>query len=515
MTSVLSTIKILDTKTSNTVSEERSKSMHTNNFFTGNSTNSTLSPTNSISQNSQQTIISALTPQATNNYKTQTLVNCQNDSRYSYYNSASVIDRPKLKLPPISSLDNFVKTNIYNDSRLRNDTRMVRTVSVPYSATYDKKQVNPQIASNNTSTQGVPTHAVNRNVYTTDYRPLIKSEFSPTSLPTYLPLDTNTSRRESVYLATLKSSSSSPTPSCGSAIKNSPPTYHVCPNILPSSDTCSSTNSSTTTNVSYRTSYYLPSNNTSFRSVSFTNKNVNTSNESLTEINTLAGSIPNTTLPSSNNMTLQEINLKKALLADYSKTKKKRQCPICHKYFANLSTHKSTHLTSQDRPHKCIICQRGFARNNDLIRHRKRHWKDDIQNIANLGNTNQQCQNTIQGQRALKKNQLIQLHQIKCAFKCPYNANLIEVDLELNSPETSNSVLEFTPMDCHPTGVFSRCDTFKNHLKALHFEYPQKTKREQRSQVPGKCKHCGMKFPNVDIWLNQHVGKSCGFRYHS
>ena len=92
---------------------------------------------------------------------------------------------------------------------------------------------------------------------------------------------------------------------------------------------------------------------------------------------------------------------------------------------------------------------------------------------------------------------------------------MIEVDLELNSPETSNSVLEFTPMDCHPTGVFSRCDTFKNHLKALHFEYPQKTKREQRSQVPGKCKHCGMKFPNVDIWLNQHVGKSCGFRYHS
>lgn len=199
-----------------------------------------------------------------------------------------------------------------------------------------------------------------------------------------------------------------------------------------------------------------------------------------------------------------------------SKQRKKRECPICHKFFANLSTHKSTHLTSQDRPHKCVICQRGFARNNDLIRHKKRHWKDNLDVLTNpeLSSNVELQQDSIAKQRELKKSQLKSLHQIKGAFQCPYNTNLIEVDLELYPYKVQNGVLNFKPIDCHQTGVFSRCDTYKNHLKALHFEYPPRTKREQRGIVPGRCRHCGEKFPNVDVWLNQHVGKTCGFPYH-
>ncbi|CAI4327063.1 CLN_G0008410.mRNA.1.CDS.1 [Saccharomyces cerevisiae] len=223
--------------------------------------------------------------------------------------------------------------------------------------------------------------------------------------------------------------------------------------------------------------------------------------------------------------------------AKITKQRKKKECPICHNFYANLSTHKSTHLTPEDRPHKCPICQRGFARNNDLIRHKKRHWKDEFMQIYaresdnNSGADDQDdtartsanndsddsndklaASSSSEETKLLKKNQLKSLYKIKGAFKCPYNSTLINLDMEVY-PHKSRS-LYFEPINCHQTGVFSRCDTFKNHLKALHFEYPPKTKKEDRGVVPGKCKHCGLQFPNVDVWLNKHVGKGCGYSYH-
>ncbi|CAI4057668.1 hypothetical protein SKDZ_04G1900 [Saccharomyces kudriavzevii ZP591] len=221
--------------------------------------------------------------------------------------------------------------------------------------------------------------------------------------------------------------------------------------------------------------------------------------------------------------------------AKITKQRKKKECPICHNFYANLSTHKSTHLTPEDRPHKCPVCQRGFARNNDLIRHKKRHWKDefmqiyardpnsnsgadDADDIARASSSNgddsddKSAASSSEETKLLKKNQLKSLYKIKGAFKCPYNSTLINLDMEVY-PHKSQS-LYFEPINCHQTGVFSRCDTFKNHLKALHFEYPPKTKKEDRSIVPGKCKHCGLQFPNVDVWLNKHVGKGCGYEYH-
>ncbi|ODV68404.1 hypothetical protein HYPBUDRAFT_151894 [Hyphopichia burtonii NRRL Y-1933] len=137
------------------------------------------------------------------------------------------------------------------------------------------------------------------------------------------------------------------------------------------------------------------------------------------------------------------------------KPRKKRQCPECKLYFSNLATHKSTHLKPTSRPHICQYCNRGFARPNDLFRHVKCHWKE-------IGSD-------------------------KGQFKCPFKHH--------------------SPGDycCHSSGIFSRCDTFKNHLKAIHFQYPNGTKKDQRNKVPGECRMCHAQFKNVDDWLLNHI----------
>lgn len=142
--------------------------------------------------------------------------------------------------------------------------------------------------------------------------------------------------------------------------------------------------------------------------------------------------------------------------------RKKRECPECHLFFSNLATHKSTHLNPTARPHVCKICGRGFSRPNDLFRHFKCHWKK----IGADG-----------GQ-----------------FKCPFK----------NGPRGSHC--------CHLLGIFSRCDTYKNHLKAIHFQYPGGTRKSERNLVPGCCRLCKKEFRNVDEWYNTHVDTGeCAF----
>lgn len=144
------------------------------------------------------------------------------------------------------------------------------------------------------------------------------------------------------------------------------------------------------------------------------------------------------------------------------KPRKKRQCPECNLFFSNLATHKSTHLKPTSRPHICKYCNRGFARPNDLFRHTRCHWKDAGFN--------------------------------KGQFKCPYK----------NHSTGDNC--------CHTSGIFSRCDTFKNHLKAIHFQYPSGTKKDQRNKVSGNCRMCHKFFTTVDDWLVNHVEKhECPF----
>lgn len=139
------------------------------------------------------------------------------------------------------------------------------------------------------------------------------------------------------------------------------------------------------------------------------------------------------------------------------KPRKKKECPECHLFFSNLATHKSTHLKPTSRPHVCQYCNRGFARPNDLFRHKKCHWKET---------------GSDQGQ-----------------FKCPYKNH------------------EKGDFCSHSSGIFSRCDTFKNHLRAIHFQYPQGTKKDQRNNVSGSCKMCNKHFSNVDDWLTNHIEK--------
>lgn len=146
------------------------------------------------------------------------------------------------------------------------------------------------------------------------------------------------------------------------------------------------------------------------------------------------------------------------------KPRKKRQCPECKLYFSNLATHKSTHLKPNNRPHICKYCERGFARPNDLFRHVKCHWKE-------IGSD-------------------------KGQFKCPFK-NIQTGDEQPHQQGPDHC--------CHNTGIFSRCDTFKNHLKAIHFQYPNGTKKEQRNQVSGKCRMCQTEFKNVDDWMHNHI----------
>ncbi|KAK9312931.1 hypothetical protein V1522DRAFT_413616 [Lipomyces starkeyi] len=126
---------------------------------------------------------------------------------------------------------------------------------------------------------------------------------------------------------------------------------------------------------------------------------------------------------------------------------RKQQCPECNGWYSNLSAHCSTHLSYSSRPHSCTVCGRGFSRPNDLLRHQKSHQGD-------------------------------------APFCCPYHA---------------------ADRRCHPSGGFSRCDTYKNHLKSMHFDYPAGTKKKERHGAGGKCRACLMEFENVDEWISAHV----------
>lgn len=58
---------------------------------------------------------------------------------------------------------------------------------------------------------------------------------------------------------------------------------------------------------------------------------------------------------------------------------------------------------------------------------------------------------------------------------------------------------------CHPTGGFSRKDTFKTHLKALHFIYPPRTRSKERPTLGGRCAGCFEYFDTNSIWFKEHI----------
>lgn len=63
---------------------------------------------------------------------------------------------------------------------------------------------------------------------------------------------------------------------------------------------------------------------------------------------------------------------------------------------------------------------------------------------------------------------------------------------------------------CHASGEFSRKDTYKTHLKSIHFVYPVGVAKSQRSRSTGRCAACYQEFRNNNEWLTQHVeSRSC------
>lgn len=92
-------------------------------------------------------------------------------------------------------------------------------------------------------------------------------------------------------------------------------------------------------------------------------------------------------------------------------------------------------------------------------------------------------------------------HNNAKAFVCPFYE-----DGELDH---AGSVVK-RGTKCHPTGGFSRRDTYKTHLKALHFIYPPGTKSSERQLIGGRCAGCFEFFDNNASWLKAHIeGGEC------
>ncbi|KAJ8145655.1 hypothetical protein OY671_001275 [Metschnikowia pulcherrima] len=94
-------------------------------------------------------------------------------------------------------------------------------------------------------------------------------------------------------------------------------------------------------------------------------------------------------------------------------------------------------------------------------------------------------------------------HNNAKAFVCPFYR---EQDSEYCGTSKAGT-------KCHPTGGFSRKDTYKTHLKALHFIYPPRTKSSERGTQGGRCAGCFQYFESNADWFKFHIedGSCRGF----
>lgn len=91
-------------------------------------------------------------------------------------------------------------------------------------------------------------------------------------------------------------------------------------------------------------------------------------------------------------------------------------------------------------------------------------------------------------------------HAPEKAYQCPFHKSSIYKD--------ENDITH----KCHPSGGFSRRDTYKMHLKSRHFRYPEGTSIKSRALSPGNCSMCGEWFENGEIWCEIHIeGGECKY----
>lgn len=94
-------------------------------------------------------------------------------------------------------------------------------------------------------------------------------------------------------------------------------------------------------------------------------------------------------------------------------------------------------------------------------------------------------------------------HAPEKAYQCPFHKSSIYKD--------ENDITH----KCHPSGGFSRRDTYKMHLKCRHFRYPEGTSLKSRALSPGNCSMCGEWFENGEIWCEIHIeGGECKYLPH-
>lgn len=87
-------------------------------------------------------------------------------------------------------------------------------------------------------------------------------------------------------------------------------------------------------------------------------------------------------------------------------------------------------------------------------------------------------------------------HTNAMAFMCPFH--------DISTVDNFGNVIKLATK-CHPTGGFSRRDTYKTHLKALHFIYPPGTKSSARNSTGGRCAGCFEYFESKARWLKYHI----------
>lgn len=124
---------------------------------------------------------------------------------------------------------------------------------------------------------------------------------------------------------------------------------------------------------------------------------------------------------------------------------------IFHRFYSELSSTpaSASPINKSLTYHKCPFCQRPFKNKSYLSRHLKKH-------------------------------------DVVKEFKCPF------------FNESSSK--------CHHlNGEFSRKDTFKAHLKSIHFVYPIGVTKGDRSNSSGRCAGCFKEFENNSVWMIEHI----------
>ncbi|RLV91818.1 Transcriptional regulator STP3 [Spathaspora sp. JA1] len=169
---------------------------------------------------------------------------------------------------------------------------------------------------------------------------------------------------------------------------------------------------------------------------------------------------------------------------------------------SDVSSHKKKHTKKANKIHKhekavkkiviyneddepTVVTTTTTTTNNTVVRKKTYASKD-----GSIDNTFEcpHCDATFKVKGYLTRH--LKKHNSTKAFVCPF----------YQEPTSGSSGTR-----CHPTGGFSRRDTFKTHLKALHFIYPPGTKSNERNNYSGRCAGCFQHFENNSLWLENHI----------